>query len=45
MECPAALYTCDRAGYIQLFNEAAVELWGYTPANRKRFMVRLMENL
>lgn len=28
---PAALYTCDREGYIQLFNEAAVELWGYTP--------------
>lgn len=28
---PAALYTCDRQGYIQLFNEAAVELWGRTP--------------
>lgn len=28
---PSALYTCDRHGYIQLFNEAAVDLWGYTP--------------
>ena len=28
---PAALFTCDREGHIQLFNEAAVELWGYTP--------------
>ena len=28
---PVALYTCDAEGYIQLFNEAAVKLWGHTP--------------
>ncbi|GGW26303.1 PAS domain S-box protein [Arenibacter certesii] len=29
---PVALYICDSEGYIQLFNEAAVKLWGHTPA-------------
>lgn len=28
---PVALYTCDADGYIQLYNEAAVKLWGRTP--------------
>lgn len=28
---PAALYTCDRDGRIQLYNDAAVELWGRRP--------------
>lgn len=28
---PAALYTCDNDGYIQLYNKAAVELWGREP--------------
>ncbi|WP_395744828.1 PAS domain S-box protein [Prosthecobacter sp.] len=28
---PAAVYTCDREGYIQLYNAAAVELWGREP--------------
>ncbi len=28
---PAALYTCDRNGYITMFNEAAVNLWGRRP--------------
>jgi len=28
---PAAVYTCDSTGRIQLFNNAAVELWGQTP--------------
>ncbi len=28
---PSALYTCDAEGYIQLYNEAAVELWGHKP--------------
>jgi PAS domain S-box-containing protein len=28
---PAAIYTCDCEGYIQLFNTAAVELWGREP--------------
>jgi PAS domain S-box-containing protein len=28
---PAAIYTCDIQGRIELFNEAAVQLWGRTP--------------
>jgi len=28
---PVAVYTCDVRGSIQLFNEAAVELWGKKP--------------
>jgi two-component system CheB/CheR fusion protein len=28
---PIAVYTCDRNGYINLFNEEAVRLWGKTP--------------
>jgi two-component system CheB/CheR fusion protein len=28
---PAAVYTCDREGFIQLYNAAAVELWGREP--------------
>ncbi|MEI6946749.1 ATP-binding protein [Paraflavisolibacter sp. H34] len=28
---PAALYTCDAQGYIQFYNEAAVQLWGREP--------------
>lgn len=32
---PAALYTCDAEGYIQIFNDAAVKLWGRTPEKGK----------
>jgi PAS domain S-box-containing protein len=28
---PVAVYTCDKNGYIQLFNNAASELWGAEP--------------
>lgn len=28
---PAAIYTCDALGFIQVFNAAAVELWGMKP--------------
>ncbi len=28
---PAAVYTCDTEGRLELFNEAAVKLWGRTP--------------
>lgn len=28
---PVAVYTCDKNGYIQLYNKAAVELWGRKP--------------
>ena len=28
---PTALYTCDKEGYIQLYNAAAVKLWGRKP--------------
>lgn len=28
---PTAVYTCDAAGYIQLYNSSAVELWGRKP--------------
>lgn len=30
---PAALYTCDRDGKIQVYNDAAVELWGRRPSD------------
>ena len=28
---PAAIYTCDTEGYVQLYNKFAVELWGREP--------------
>ena len=28
---PISVYTCDKNGYIQLYNTAATELWGRTP--------------
>ncbi len=28
---PIAIYTCDAQGYIQLYNKAAVNLWGREP--------------
>ncbi len=28
---PVAIYTCDKNGYVQLYNSAAVELWGREP--------------
>lgn len=28
---PVAVYTCDRDGRLQLYNDAAVELWGQAP--------------
>lgn len=28
---PVAVYTCDAEGYVQLFNKAAVSLWGREP--------------
>ena len=28
---PVAVYTCDEKGYLQLYNKAALELWGRTP--------------
>ena len=30
---PAAIYTCDARGYISLYNNAAVELWGREPSS------------
>ena len=30
---PTAVYTCDEFGYIQLYNKAAVKLWGREPVN------------
>lgn len=30
-DLPIAVYTCDKDGYIKLFNEEAVRLWGKTP--------------
>lgn len=30
-DSPVAFYTCNREGYINFFNKAAVELWGRTP--------------
>jgi PAS domain S-box-containing protein len=32
---PAALYTCDAEGHVQLFNDAAVKLWGRKPEKGK----------
>jgi PAS domain S-box-containing protein len=32
LEClPAAIYTCDIHGYVNLYNKAAVKLWGREP--------------
>lgn len=31
-DSPVAVYTCDRNGYLTFFNQAAVKLWGHTPA-------------
>src|SRR5260221_14172231 len=28
---PVAIYTCDKNGYIKLFNQAAVDIWGLEP--------------
>ncbi|MEO6721455.1 MAG: PAS domain S-box protein [Ferruginibacter sp.] len=28
---PTAVYTCDASGYIQLYNQTAVDLWGREP--------------
>lgn len=28
---PVAVYTCDENGYVQMYNEAAAELWGRKP--------------
>lgn len=28
---PSAFYTCDKDGYVQLYNEAALQLWGRKP--------------
>src|SRR5262245_47455011 len=28
---PAAVYTCDAAGRILLYNDAAIDLWGLSP--------------
>ncbi len=30
---PAAVYTCDEFGYIQLYNRAATKIWGREPVN------------
>lgn len=32
---PVAIYTCDAQGYIQLYNQAAVDLWGRAPVAGK----------
>ncbi|MDB5228932.1 MAG: sensor signal transduction histidine kinase [Bacteroidota bacterium] len=32
---PVAMYTCNTEGYIDLYNEAAVKLWGRTPEIEK----------
>jgi len=32
---PEAVYTCDALGYIQLYNKAAVKLWGREPVAGK----------
>ena len=32
---PCAVYNCDADGYIQLYNEAAVKLWGREPETGK----------
>lgn len=36
---PAAAYTCDSEGRIQLFNQAAVTLWGRAPQASDRWCV------
>lgn len=28
---PVAIYTCDKNGYIQLYNDSAIKLWGREP--------------
>lgn len=28
---PVAVYTCDERGHIQLFNQAALDMWGWKP--------------
>ena len=30
-QLPAAVYTCDKDGYINMYNEAAVKVWGREP--------------
>lgn len=32
---PVAVYTCDAQGYVKLYNEAAVHLWGQEPVPGK----------
>ena len=32
---PEAVYTCDASGHIQLYNKAAVKLWGREPVAGK----------
>jgi PAS domain S-box-containing protein len=32
---PIAIYTCDSQGHIQMYNKAAVELWGREPESGK----------
>jgi len=32
---PVAVYTCDARGYVQLYNDKAVELWGRRPESGK----------
>ena len=32
---PIAVYTCDENGYVQMYNEKAVELWGREPEKGK----------
>lgn len=32
---PEAIYTCDKEGYIQIYNNAAVKLWGKEPVAGK----------
>lgn len=34
-DLPVAVYTCDKDGYINSFNKAAVRLWGKTPEANK----------
>ncbi len=34
---PVAVYTCDKNGLVQLYNKAAVELWGREPKVGKDF--------
>ncbi len=32
---PVAVYTCDAEGYVKLYNEAAVQIWGRKPESGK----------